>query len=250
MEEDEMMEGDTPMCVKCGRGMVPGQAVPPAMVEQEDSPGQMMQGVHVGVAPLVEVWKCPGCGHSFVPSVLEAGPVVREPGKEAVRGPVAKVVSVRAPSAGRVALEDLETEGRELEERAEKEREEIFGNVHTWRGVVLKPFSISRRCLWERLVALDGPLPEGFKYSENTRAWLGHACKLLCLCSHEPEAWAAVRGDLQAMLRWVDRWSDEMVVGDEEAEEAVTLGLQMWSEARKMRAVMRPDGKGGRGSGN
>ena len=52
-----------PECRECGTRMDYGQAIPPAMVEMDH--GQVTEGVWDGVAPLVDVWKCGGCGHSF-----------------------------------------------------------------------------------------------------------------------------------------------------------------------------------------
>jgi hypothetical protein len=145
---------------------------------------------------------------------------------------------------------DMVSAGEVAEAAAEREREGIYGSVHVWRGEALRPFSISRRCLWERMVAMDAPLPAGVLYSENLPAWLGHAVKLLWLCTREPEAWAGLRHDLRLMIAASEAWADGEAWDDEECDEAVVLGLRIWREARQMRAVPRPSGKGGSGLGN
>lgn len=58
----------TPVCRVCARlsrvvKMVRGKAIPEAVVNMGD--GQHSIGTHVKNAPLVDVWKCPDCGHSF-----------------------------------------------------------------------------------------------------------------------------------------------------------------------------------------
>lgn len=52
-----------PACRVCGSLMQSGFAIPPAEVPMGH--GQITEGTWDGVAPLVDVWKCVGCGHSF-----------------------------------------------------------------------------------------------------------------------------------------------------------------------------------------
>ena len=55
-----------PACRLCGTFMylAPANAIPPAIIADG---AERLQGAHVGHAPLVTVWKCPACGHSFQP---------------------------------------------------------------------------------------------------------------------------------------------------------------------------------------
>lgn len=52
-----------PICNRCKIPMMKGEAIPPAIVEGVE--GTKAEGAWVDSAPLVEVWKCPSCGHSF-----------------------------------------------------------------------------------------------------------------------------------------------------------------------------------------
>jgi hypothetical protein len=52
-----------PRCNSCHCYMTPGKAIPEAVVDMGE--GQYSVGAYVGNAPLVDVWKCPECGHSF-----------------------------------------------------------------------------------------------------------------------------------------------------------------------------------------
>ncbi len=54
---------DRPRCNSCHCYMTPSKAIPEAVVNMGE--GQYSGGSHVGHAPLVDVWKCPECGHSF-----------------------------------------------------------------------------------------------------------------------------------------------------------------------------------------
>ena len=59
-----------PTCAKCLKPMVPGEAITPAVIKDDIGCGlhQCYEGAHTGHAPLTAVWKCPDCGHSFIPS--------------------------------------------------------------------------------------------------------------------------------------------------------------------------------------
>ena len=68
-----------PECRECGTLMDYGQAIPPAVVVMDH--GQQTEGAWDGVAPLVAVWKCPSCGHSFSKSNAES--IHQKGGKDA-----------------------------------------------------------------------------------------------------------------------------------------------------------------------
>jgi hypothetical protein len=51
--------------------MTPSKAIPEAVVSLGE--GQHSVGAHQNNAPLVDVWKCPECGHSFQPPATPAG---------------------------------------------------------------------------------------------------------------------------------------------------------------------------------
>jgi len=55
-----------PDCRRCGTPMNFGQAIPTAIVDMGD--GQFTEGRWVGEPPILAVWKCPKCGHSFLPT--------------------------------------------------------------------------------------------------------------------------------------------------------------------------------------
>lgn len=70
VQKSPHQEADVPpTCAICRIGdgntvsMVLSKAIPEAMVNMGE--GQYSGGSHVGNAPLVDVWKCPECGHSF-----------------------------------------------------------------------------------------------------------------------------------------------------------------------------------------
>jgi ribosomal protein L37AE/L43A len=54
-----------PDCRRCGTPMKFGQAIPTAIVDMGD--GQFTEGRWAGEPPILAVWKCPKCGHSFFP---------------------------------------------------------------------------------------------------------------------------------------------------------------------------------------
>ena len=122
---------------------------------------------------------------------------------------------------------------------AEKARDDAYHAVHSWRGVVLKPFSRGREDLWKRLCAADLPLPPNFSIRENLPAWTGHATKLLYLCSHDPEDFAHLRADTPAFLEAVDEWGDETISREDEIE-AVILALKIHNDAHVTMAIPRP----------
>ncbi len=169
----------------------------------------------------------------------DAGQPLREGGGEVdlrEKAPVPGPVPAR-----RVAVDA----GGALEAEAEQEREGIYHGLHTWRGRELEPFSISRRILWQRLCAVDVPLPVGFRFSAEPGAWSGHAVKLLYLCCHQPEEWRHLRADTPRFLEAIELWGEEHVPA-ETLEDAIVLGFRIVSEAEKLRAVARPDGRAAR----
>lgn len=58
-------DDDAPTCRHFGTPTKPGQAIPPAMTDHGD-------GMHTGIAHLIDCQKCPQCGHSFTVGKGEA----------------------------------------------------------------------------------------------------------------------------------------------------------------------------------
>lgn len=59
------MSQKPPFCRHCNVAMVPGIAIPAALVTSDH--GITSYGHWNGLAPLASVWKCSSCGHSFLP---------------------------------------------------------------------------------------------------------------------------------------------------------------------------------------
>jgi hypothetical protein len=68
------------------------------------------------------------------------------------------------------------------------------------------------------------------------------------LCSHEPQDWRSLRGDLALFLEAIEAWGDVNVPRSKHVE-AVNLALQIYNEAGINQAVPEPSDKG-HASGN
>lgn len=163
-----------------------------------------------------------------------------EPGQRPVV-PEAKAVADEAPVV--LAID----EGPGAEE--EKVRQAAWDGEYWWKGQKLLPYTPTKRGLWERLCALDVPLPRNVELM-NLEAYAPQCLKLLYLLTHPAEEYAALRGNPGAFLAEIERWVDA-TVKHEELLDAVVMALKVHNDALASLAVPKPaTGKGaGHGAG-
>jgi hypothetical protein len=136
-------------------------------------------------------------------------------------------------------------------ELAQQERDTAFEAEHTWpiwnaalktwEPVVLHGYSSGREALFYKLRAADGSLPLS-RTLEQLTTFLSDAIRILWLCSHDPQDWRALRGDLALFLEAIEAWGDVNVPRSKHVE-AVNLALQIYNEAGINQAVPEPSDK-------
>lgn len=129
----------------------------------------------------------------------------------------------------------------------EQEKEEAFEGIYHWKDQELRPYTPSARGTWERLCALDVPLPAGVELN-HLEAYAPQAMKLIYLLSHPAESYAHLRGKPELFLAEVERWVDATCQHSDMIE-GVILALRIHNDAMRMIAIPKPTGKG-QGTGN
>jgi len=139
---------------------------------------------------------------------------------------------------------------------AQTERENAFEAEHAWpvwieqkqcfQSMPLHGYSSGREALFYKLRAADGALPLS-KTLEQLTTFLSDAIKILWLCSHEPQEWRMVRGDLSLFLETIEAWGDVNVPRSMHVA-AVNLALQIFNEASINKAVPEPSERGDLGN--
>lgn len=130
----------------------------------------------------------------------------------------------------------------------EQEREAAFAGEYVWKGKPLLPYTPSKRGLWERLCALEVPLPVNVELG-NLEAYAPQALKLVYLLTHRAEDYAHLRQRPTDFLAEIERWVDETCT-HADMPNAVLLALRVHNDALRMIAVPQPSGKSGGRSGN
>jgi hypothetical protein len=98
----------------------------------------------------------------------------------------------------------------------------------TWRGAKLHPFNSSRVSLFgQHRLAVGSPSLQ--LCLDDVDAFLADALRILWLCSHTPDDWAALRCSPSELQLVIDRWCDEAAF---DSVAAVVLGMQIYAESR------------------
>jgi hypothetical protein len=126
-------------------------------------------------------------------------------------------------------------------------REEIFSGSYHWKGQDLLPYTPTKKGTWDRLCAVDVPLPMNEEL-RNAEVYAPQAYKLLYLLTHRTEDYAHLRAKPEAFLAEIERWVDANCTHADTLS-AVLLALKIHNDQLKMIAVPKPGERGG-SSGN
>lgn len=111
----------------------------------------------------------------------------------------------------------------------EKEREQAFDAVHTWKGIALQPFSSGRRREWGRMRAHDGGDP----------SFMDDAIKIVWLSLQPRDELLIKRRDLSAMCAECWTWADD-TIGIDDYSALLDLADALINESELNRAVPIP----------
>lgn len=112
----------------------------------------------------------------------------------------------------------------------EQARAESFAAEEAqWGEKKLEPYTSGREGLFSQLRLAAGALPLG-RVVDDMDAFFPDAVRILYLCSHTPEEWRGLRGDLLVWQEKIEEWGNEHVPLAKKSE-AVTLAMNILATA-------------------
>jgi hypothetical protein len=121
---------------------------------------------------------------------------------------------------------------------AEREREAAYSAQHEWAGKTLTPFSISRKACWLQH-RLSMGAPDLRRCLADLDAFFADACRILWLCSVQPDEFAAVRSNPDRMQAVIDAWTDANIPEGQQAAATLTA-FRIYSAAVANRHIPAP----------
>lgn len=120
----------------------------------------------------------------------------------------------------------------------ETRRQAAYDSEFSWDGKALFGFSVSREALFGQLrLAMGGPPLS--RCMSDSDAFQADAQRILFLCSHPPEIYNRLRGDMSQLQNAVDSWADQRIPPNRKIE-AETLAMKIWLAAQENRHEPAP----------
>jgi len=125
---------------------------------------------------------------------------------------------------------------------------EAYDAVFSWHGNQLEPYSLMRDRIFERLQALDSPVPDTVR-QDCPQFVLYDAEKVLALCSLTEQQLLPIMGKPLELLKLTQQWGQQHIASAE-GMAAIRLANAIIKASEATRAIERPSRSGSATPGN